>query len=286
MDLSISQNFTTNNKLVAKLVRITDINEEDIVFDIGAGAGVISTELAKTAKKVYAVELDKKFEFALKEATKSFPNVEVIMGDFLKLPLPENSKYKVFSNIPFSITSDIVYKLMFAKNPPEDAVLFVQKEAAYRFMGEGEGYLISILIKPFFDVEIAYEFKKSDFTPQPSVNIVLLEIKKRQKPLVDIQNAENYQNFVIYTLKQQKPTLKLRLNKIFTSKQFYKLSKDLNFSEEISASELEIDQWIGLFNYYLVGVEASKKKIVDEIGQNYIQSKANFSGPSRTKIRL
>ncbi|EKD99500.1 MAG: hypothetical protein ACD_22C00241G0006, partial [uncultured bacterium] len=158
-------------------------------------------------------------------------------------------------------TSDIVNKLVFDKNPPDACYLVMQKEAAMRFMGIGEGTLISLLIKPFFELKVEYEFAKSDFVPSPSVDVVLFSIIKKDHPLIKSEHLAEYKKFVNFTLNQQKPSLKLRLNKIFTSEQFYRLSKNLRFSIDATAQDLSFEQWLGLFEYYQVGVSKEKKRI-------------------------
>ena len=284
MSLEISQNFITNTDLLKILIASAGFSKSDVVLDIGAGKGAVTDELAKVCGKVIAFELDTKLLDELKLVSETYSNIDVLVTDFLKYPLPQG-EYKVFSNIPFSITSDIVNKLVFNSNPPKDCYLFVQKEAALRFLGIGEGKMISLLIKPFFEISIVHEFNKSDFSPKPSVDVVLLRIRKLDQTLVKAENIEEYRNFIVHVLIQQKPTLKLRLNRVFTSDQFYRLSKDLKFPPEIAANELTLDQWIGLFKYYLIGVSVEKKEFVKTSGDSYFASKKNISGPSRTKIR-
>jgi len=281
----LSQNFLKNQALVSKLVSASGIDKNDIVYDIGAGRGIITKELSKKCKKVISIELDPNLYTYLKEELKNYQNIELLNQDFLRVRLPDY-EHKVFSNIPFNITSDIVNRLIFSKNPPKSSHLIIQKEAALRFMGEGEGTMISLLIKPFFDLKVEYEFSKSDFSPAPSVDTVLFSVIKKSETLIDTKNSIEYKNFIIYTLNQQKPTLKLRLNKIFTDNQFYKLSKDLNFKIDITTQDLNLNQWVALFEYYLIGVEPSKKSLTQDAQTSHSWIKSKQEKLSRTKIRL
>lgn len=281
----LSQNFLKDETLVSILITAGGITKEDVVYDIGAGKGVITKELAQKCKKVVAVEVDLQLYEALQNDLKNYQNIELLNQDFLKIRLPD-SKYKVFSNIPFNITSDIVNKLVFAQNPPESTHLVMQKEAVLRFMGEGEGTMISLLIKPFFDLKVEHVFSKADFSPAPSVDTVLFSITKKTTPLVALKDVEEYKNFIIYTLNQQKPSLKIRLNKIFSSNQFYKLSKDLGFNLEVTAQNLNLEQWIGLFKYYLIGVGPTKKELTQDAQTSYSWNKNKQEKPTRSKIQL
>jgi 23S rRNA (adenine-N6)-dimethyltransferase len=197
----------------------------------------------------------------LEERFRTVGAVRLFNGDFMRFNLPKN-EYKVFSNIPFNETSVIINKLFLTGNSPKSAHLILQKEAAMRFMGTGEGFLLNLLLVPVYDFKITHEFRRIDFVPTPNVDTVLLSVVQRETPLIFTAEMENYRDFVSYVLFQQKPTFKLRTNKIFTSQQFHRLAKDLGFSPEIQANKLTLDQWIGVFRYYESGVLESKKDTV------------------------
>ena len=110
-----SQNNLVNPKLVAKLIRLSSIDKKDAVLEIGSGKGIITSELVKTAEKVIAVELDEKLCLYLKTRFQNVNNFELHLENFLDFALPPYS-YKVFSNIPFIITADVIRKLTSDKN--------------------------------------------------------------------------------------------------------------------------------------------------------------------------
>lgn len=163
-----SQNFTVNPSLVANLIEHSSISQNDIVYEIGPGTGIITAELAKRCKKVVAVEIDKNLAKNLKTKFINTPNIEVFEGNFLFYPLNE-LRYKVFSNIPFNITSAIIKKLTEAKNLPIDIFLFVQQDAAKKFLGapSDKETQYSLLLKPTFELSIIHQFKRNDFKSCP-----------------------------------------------------------------------------------------------------------------------
>ena len=122
--------------------------------------------------------------------------------------------------------------------------------------------MYALLLKPWFDIKIVYSFKKTDFKPMPQVDAVLIHIKKRKNPLIKKSQKELYQDFIVYGFNQWKSTLKKALQKIFTYKQLKRLSKDLKFDLSAKPTELNLDQWIGLFNYFLIGANENKKLVV------------------------
>ena len=258
-----SQNFIANSSLVRDLVRKSSMSKDDVVYEIGPGTGVITRELAKQCKKVIAVEIDNNLTQKLKEKFSATLNIEIQRGDFLNYSISE-PKYKVFSNIPFNITADIIKKLTGLKNPPLDAFLFVQKEAAEKFIGQPltKETQASILLKSSFELSVVHKFKKTDFRPVPGVDIVLLRILKRSRPLIETKNLQLYRDFITYIFNSQKPVLKQGLKKIFTNHQFSRLAEDLKFPESAKPTDLDFSQWFGLFDFFLKGTDVSKKLLI------------------------
>ena len=179
----ISQNFLTNRRVIDRLLSKTDISDSDTVLEIGAGKGHITKALSKRAKTVVSYEIDGNLYEKLK--TNVAENVRLIRGDFLKCALPK-PPYKVFANIPFSRTSEIMRKLT-ADRLPEHIWLIMEKGAAKRFCGLPTENINSLLLKPFFDVKISYYFNRTDFHPAPRTDVVMLELvgKPSDIPLKD-----------------------------------------------------------------------------------------------------
>lgn len=195
---SISQNFLTNRRLVSQLIRKSGICSHDTVLEIGAGKGHITKELSSSCKMVIAYEIDKKLYENLKPQLEE--NVRLFHMDFLKCALPKQP-YKVFSNIPFSKTTAILEKLTQAKPLPEGLWLVMEKGAAMRFCGLPGNNLHSLLIKPFFETRIIYAFKRNDFHPAPRVDIVLLELKRKEKPDIQPAQRSDFSAFLSHSLR-------------------------------------------------------------------------------------
>ena len=259
--IKFSQNFTVNDSLISDLIKQSSINPEDLVYEIGPGTGVITLELARASGRVVAIEIDKNLYDKLKIKFANSSNVEIRYGDFMANLLPKQP-YKVFSNIPFNITAPIIKRLTEAEYPPEDSYLFVQNESADKFCGVSKETQASLLLKPWFDLSIVYRFKKNDFRPIPNVDIVLLRIQKRNEPLVALNDAQLFKDFVVYSFNQWKPTLKEGLKGIFSDIQYTRLSNDLKFSTKSKPTDLTFSQWLGLFNFFIKRTDLSKRAIV------------------------
>lgn len=258
----LSQNFLRDPTLVAHLVRITGFGKNDTVIDIGAGTGIITQKLAKVSGQVLAVEIDKELIFKLRQNLTGCPNVKIYNLDIRHFKLPDYP-YKVFANLPFSSTADIIHKLLNYKTAPTEAYLVVQREAAKKFSGIPHETQFSLLAKPWFGFEITWRFKKSDFIPEPDVKVVLLKFAKRDKPLITGETKILYQNFIKFAFNTWKINLKIGLKQVFTYEQWKRLAKRNHFNLYAKPTDLTFDQWLALFNFLVEHVDPEKYKIIE-----------------------
>ena len=257
----LAQNFLRSSKLVRSLLDISSIESSDTVFEIGPGRGIITAELAQIARKVIAIEKDPDLARQLCRRFKSARTVQIITNDFLQYHVPAR-EYKIFANIPYNITACIVRKILYTPPVPSEAYLIVQKEAAEKFSGSPDETQFSILAKPWFDVQIIRELRKTDFEPMPNVDSVLLGIKKRQPALIRKEDAFLYRSFVRYGFGRWKSSLKLIFKPIFTYQQWKHLSKDLHFPLNVIPSKLTFEQWLGLFECFKQRVPKNKQACI------------------------
>jgi len=254
-----SQNFFKNYGVAQKLVKESSITSLDTVVEIGPGYGTITKALMARARKVIALEKDKKMYELLKEKYKNNPKIQVVHADYLHYTVREKP-YKIFSNIPFSISSQVIKKICFSHRPPTDAYLFTQREAAERFCGRHHEYQLSVMTKPWFDYDIVYQFQREDFSPIPKVDVVLLAIHQKHQPLLSKTKAFQYHSFVSYTFHQQKKEVYLSLKKIITYEQWKRLSHTLHIPFHTHITELSIPHWIELFHFIDQHVIERKKR--------------------------
>jgi len=246
-----SQNEVVNKKLIQRLVNQSSITTCDLVYDIGVGSGIISRALLKKGARVIAIEKDQQLYRECKQAFINQDRFELYLDDFLIWKFPPEQKYKVFSNIPFFHTADIVNKLLFSNNPPEDCYLIIQKEAAEKYAGIPGDTLVSLLIKPLFWVDIIYLFNRKDFYPMPSVDIALLQVEKRMCQPVSDQYYGLYKDLIIFCREGADQTIKKSLKRLFTYSQLKQLSRLLGIDYRSSPTDLSFMQYLGIFQFYL-----------------------------------
>ncbi|AFS78141.1 rRNA (adenine-N(6)-)-methyltransferase [Gottschalkia acidurici 9a] len=263
--LKNSQNFLHSEKLVSELIAESNICEDDIVIEIGGGKGIITKQLVKRCKKLYVIEYDFQLYKALKDKLSNVKNIELIYGDFLEFKLQMESKYKVFSSIPYNITAAILSKLTSSCNPPEDMYIILQKEAALKYAGKpfNRESMRSLLLKPYFDFDIVRNLKRNDFNPVPGVDSVLLHVKKRKNILVRQDKENLYSDFIAYIFDNTGKDMKTRCKNIFSYKQIKRLSRDIGFGMTDSPTCLSYEQWLKVFQYFAIGVSDEKKNVVN-----------------------
>lgn len=252
--IGLAQNFFRDPQLVAAIVRQSSLSPEDVVVEIGPGEGIITEQLANVVGKVLAIEKDPTLAADLR---KKLPNIEVHCADFLAFEVKED-RYKIFSNIPFNRTADILKRILKLKEV-EESYLVVQKEAAEKYTGVPRETEISVRTKPWVTSEIIRQFERTDFEPVPSVDVVLLHIRRREQPLIPADQAQIYKEFVTHGFHGAKDSLALSFKKVFTYTQWKRLSANLKFPLKATPTSLRFEQWLGLFNYFLTGVAEEKK---------------------------
>jgi 23S rRNA (adenine-N6)-dimethyltransferase len=230
-----SQYFLRSPRLIKELIGHTSITRQDVVYDIGAGSGVISSVLAERCKEVVAVEFEPRMAAKLRDNMSKHPNVNVYQGDFLEMPLPE-TPYKIFANIPFHLSSPILRKLTQAKHQPDAIYLIVQKQFANKLLPDSDRFTgqLGMMVGPEFAVRIRKRLQRTDFWPHPAVDTVMVELVHRPEPLIP-------------TLKM--PAYRRLIEDCFSDpKKFARMPKEqAGLTPDIKPSQMKLDQWITLF---------------------------------------
>jgi 23S rRNA (adenine-N6)-dimethyltransferase len=259
--LKHSQNFICQPVLVEELIELSEINSSDLVVEIGAGKGIITQKLREHAGSVIAIEQDAKLAEEL-SSLNTQSNFQLVICDFRKWQLPRQ-EFKVFSNIPFNVTTEIITKLTSSDSLVTDIYLIMQEDAAYRFAGMPyrRNSQNSILLAVDFAVRIIRKISRDCIKPKPNVSLVFAHFYRHSKPLVSKKNRQLFRDFVVYCYNQWAPTILQSLKKVFSNKQLDIIDKTQKL-EGLKPSELTIEQWIELFNTYCQHVTEHKQRRV------------------------
>ncbi|MBA3823855.1 MAG: 23S ribosomal RNA methyltransferase Erm [Ktedonobacterales bacterium] len=281
--LRYTQNFLRDPKLIERLLAASDLTHVDTVYEIGPGTGIITDQLVRRCRRVVAIEKDADLAHKLQERYAGQGQVAIHAGDFLAHPLPRES-YKVFANIPFNCTHAIVTKLTRAAVPPQTAYLVMQREAAHKFCGLGREYLYSILLKPWFEIDVVYQFQRSDFIPMPQVEAVLLRIRKRGPPLVTGRDRQAFRDFAVYSFTGHQPTLSQILKNILTHRQQQQARRLLKLDFDATPSMLSFPQWLQLIHYFMQVSDGQARQTICGSEQHWQQRQAHLHKIHRTRF--
>ena len=232
---SHSQNLLRSPRLVRELIGHSTIKKSDTVIDIGAGSGIISYSLSPRSKTVISYELDPRMVKKLKENLEGCDNVTIVEENFLEAELP-SFPYKVFANIPFHLSSPILKKLTESSRRPQAINLIVQKQFGNKLLIDKEGFtgMLGAQVAPLYTARVRQRLQKSDYSPPPAVDTVLVELLLRDKPLVAEKRLEAYRDFIANCFADPKVFLKMPL-------------ADVGIVTGKKPSELSTDQWVSLF---------------------------------------
>jgi len=229
------QNFLIDKQVVKKIIRAADLHPRDVVLEIGPGTGVLTQEIAKTAKRVIAVEKDPRMIKILKESLKDFKNVEIINTDILNYKL-QTTNYKLIANLPFYITAPVIRKFLELKSPPKEMILIIQKEVAQRICSKPpKTNLLAISVQFYAKPKIISYISRKSFRPIPKVDSAIIKIIPHQK----YKKVNSKQFFKIIKAGFSHPRKQLINN----------LPKNLDIDKKLQqsrAENLSVDDWIDL----------------------------------------
>ena len=186
---SLGQNFLVHEGALARVAAAAGIRPEDTVLEIGAGVGSLTRHLAAQARRVVAVEIDPSFLPILQSVLAARPNVSIVLGDILALPLEkllgavEAGAFKVAANIPYYITSAVIRRLVESAARPRRIVLTVQKEVADRICAApGKMSLLALSVQYYGRPSIAGTIPADSFYPVPDVDSAIVRVDMDSAP--------------------------------------------------------------------------------------------------------
>jgi len=260
---SRGQIFLIKEKIHDDVVAAADLRPDDFILEVGPGLGFLTAKLAARAKRVVAVEIDKKLVEALKAGlvAKNIKNVEVINENVLEIkiqpplfPPYQGGGYKIAANLPYNITSIFLRKFLEAGNKPELMVLMLQKEVAERITAEpGEMSLLAVSVQFYARPEIIEIVPKKCFWPEPEVDSAIVKITPLNPRLSGGREREReFFRLVKFGFSARRKMLKNNLAaglRIGQAEAAAKI-KQAGFNEKIRAQELAVKDWLKLFNLF------------------------------------
>ncbi len=244
------QNYLQDQNIIKKIISEIDPKENEFILEIGPGQGALTKHLFESKANFSAIEIDKRVIDDLKNR---FANLNLIQADFLELDLNnfilnKNQKLRVVGNIPYNITSPILFKLFENNKIISDAVFMVQFEVAKRMaakMGTKEYGILAVLLNYFGKTKLAFKVSPNVFYPKPNVHSAVVHIYFNDERK-DAQFNSMFKSIVKSSFGNRRKTLKNSLsNGIFAEVNFSNCGIDLS----LRAEQLTIDDFIKLAEF-------------------------------------
>jgi 16S rRNA (adenine1518-N6/adenine1519-N6)-dimethyltransferase len=206
------QNFLRDQHVLDRIIAAADLQEDDRILEIGPGPGALTSRLLASGLPVLAVEIDRDLGAALQ--ARDVKNLDVIIGDVLRLDwaeLLQNPPYKLIANLPYNISSQVLFKVLDHRHAFRRLVLMFQKEVGDRLVAE-EGTrnygILPALIQPWFRIVRVAKVPPGAFHPPPKVDSVVLCLEPLSEPRLTLHDEALYRKLVRGAFAQRRKTLR------------------------------------------------------------------------------
>jgi len=245
------QNFLQDENILNNIVKEINPQPDDAIIEIGPGYGALTKKLISGTKNLIAVEIDNELVKVIKER---FPQLHLINEDFLETDLlkltSQEKKLRIVGNIPYNITSPILFKLIENNKLIKDAVFMVQLEVAKRMTadrGVKDYGILAVVLKYFTETKLCFKISPNVFFPKPKVYSALVRINFKV-----MEQTEEEQKLFIQIVKasfgNRRKILKNSLsNSIFSEIDFSNSGIDLS----LRAENLNVEDYMKLTKYVL-----------------------------------
>ncbi|WRX08893.1 Ribosomal RNA adenine methyltransferase KsgA/Erm - like 3 [Theobroma cacao] len=265
---SLGQHYMLNSEINEQLTRAANVEEGDVVLEIGPGTGSLTNVLISSGATVLAIEKDSHMVDLLRERFESTDGFKVLQEDFVKchirshmFPMLENRKglntsstrAKVVSNIPFNISTDVVKQLLPMGDIFSEVVLLLQEETAVRLVESSlrtsEYRPINIFVNFYSEPEYKFRVPRTNFFPQPNVDAAVVTFKLKQAPdYPSVASTKSFFSMVNSAFNGKRKMLRRSLQHICPSNEIERALGDAGLPTTSRPEELTLDDFVKLHN--------------------------------------
>jgi len=239
----LGQSFLMEQNIIRNIFAIAQVTKNDIVVEIGAGLGVLTEELAQNAAKLIAIEIDDKLVEVLKDTLFKYNNVQIYSGDILKfnfgaIDRDGEQKIKVIGNVPYNISSPVLFHLLSFRKIIDSFVLMLQKEVIQRLVAPpgGKDYGVpSVILQMFASVEKVLDVPAGCFYPRPKVESSVMKGFFLERTLIELVDEDFFIRLVRDAFAQRR---KMLINNLKKSKLLVGFS-DVDLKEALDAAGID-----------------------------------------------
>ncbi len=215
---SLGQNFLIDTNILQQIVQAAGVTNKKAVIEVGPGIGALTEQIAKSAGQVLAFEIDQRLLPILQETLAPYPHVKVVHQDILEADigriieeqLTEYESLSVVANLPYYVTTPILFHLLESGVRFEHIVVMIQKEVAERIAakpGTKDYGSLSIAVQYYAESKVEKIIPKTVFIPQPNVDSAVLKLTLRDKPPVQVNDEAFFFRLIKASFAQRRKTL-------------------------------------------------------------------------------
>lgn len=247
------QNFIIDPSVVEKIARVSGINETTNVIEVGPGIGALTEQLALKAKSVTAYEIDPRCIEVLADTMSPYPNVNVILKDFLEVKadeLPEG-ELTLCANLPYYVTTPILFHIL--ENLPKitSFTIMVQKEVADRFVAKPstkDYNALSIIVQTLYEVKNVMNVPKGVFLPRPNVDSAVVRFVRRS--VLPVEDPDRFFKLVKTSFTQRRKTLANNLKELGNQEKIQSSILKAGLQESVRAEALTLAEFVKLYEVW------------------------------------
>ena len=247
------QNFIIDPSVVEKIARVSGINETTSVIEVGPGIGALTEQLALKAKSVTAYEIDPRCIEVLADTMSPYPNVTVILKDFLEVSadeLPEG-ELTLCANLPYYVTTPILFHIL--ENLPKitSFTIMVQKEVADRFVAKPstkDYNALSIIVQTLYEVKNVMNVPKGVFLPRPNVDSAVVRFVRRS--ILPVEDPDRFFKLVKTSFTQRRKTLANNLKELGNQEKIQSTILKAGLQESVRAEALTLAEFVKLYEVW------------------------------------
>lgn len=245
------QNFLIDSNVVDKIAK-ESCEKDKMTIEVGPGIGSLTQMLSRYSRAVTSYEIDTNLLPVLADTLSECDNVEIVSQDFLELDL-DNVPYKdeeiiVCANLPYYITTPILFKLFESDLKIKRISVMVQKEVADRFkakVGSADYNALSVIVQYSYNVRLLMNISKHVFNPKPNVDSAVIVFEPKEK--LNVKDEKDFFDFVKLSFKQRRKTLYNNLKERYTKEKIEAMFSTLGIKDTIRAQEIDLETFIKMY---------------------------------------
>ena len=261
---SLGQHFLKDKNIASMIIETAEIKKDDVIVEIGPGKGILTFLMAELAGEVIAIEIDQGLVEELREHTSSYPNLTIVEADALRFPFERiGTKFKVVANLPYYISTPILFRLMELSSQLVSMTIMLQKEVAARIVASpnSKDYgILSIAVQFYAIPTIAFDIPPAAFYPAPEVDSTVLKIIPRERPAVSVRNENLFWAIIKSAFSHRRKTLLNSLSMTGIKKDV--LERILGKAEidpSVRPENVSMEEWGRIVDQIMEHIEDSKK---------------------------